>query len=343
MINNKDTEFRRLLQFLRHAQNHNYDTQNHGEIVYYRHMKERHNAVWADVPPRELCPQVTCATYYTLKYPFNPRFRVPGVAIMLAIKGGMKYSVAGRPERTARGGDIACFYSGVAQYMVLPDEPLDIYQMQFLPSNKPPFNSGVPFLPDAGRLPELVHVGNNIRIFVQLFERILQALLALKPTWQIEAASATLDIIKEIFAHIETSHASSEKSWDQWDRLVARIEDMQNIPKIRDMAKEASMSINQFIQEFAQRFGKSPKQYILERQLWKARQSMRKGKSVKDAAYEHGFHAPSYFSRLYKRKFGYPPTRTPAISNPALPDLDTSLPHNRLLFAPGVSSQLFAV
>lgn len=303
----------------------------------------RHQTVWTDVPPRELCPQVTIANYCTLKYPFNPCFRVPGVGIFLLIKGGMKYSVAGRPERTARGGDIACFYSGIARYMVLPDEPLDIYQLQFSPSNKPPFNSGVPFLPDTGRLPELVHVGNDIQIFIQLFEKILQSLLALRPTWQIETAAATLDIIKEIFARAEISRPVPDKSWDIWDRLLARLEDMRSVPKIRDLAKEASMSVNQFIQEFARRFGKSPKQYILERQLWKARQSLRKGKSVKDAAYEHGFGTPCYFSRLYKIKFGYPPTKTPAIVNPALPDPDTSLPHNRQLFAPGVSLQHFAV
>ena len=306
-------------------------------------MKDHLQSLWADVPPWELCPRVTIANYCTLKYPFNPQFRVPGVAIMLVIKGGMKYSVAGQPERTARGGDIACFYSGTAKYMVLPDEMMDIYQLQFFPSSKPLFNSGVPFLPGVGRLPELVHVGADVRIFVQLFERILQSMLALKPTWQIETAAATLDIIKEMFARAEKSPSFPEKNWDQWDRLLARVENMQNTPKISDMAKEASMSVNQFIQEFAQRFGKSPKQYILERQLWKARQSLRKGKSVKDAAYEHGFNPPCYFSRLYKRKFGYPPTKTPAISNPALPDPDTSLPHNRNLFAPGVSSQLFAV
>lgn len=306
-------------------------------------MSKRLQPVWTDVPPWELSPQVTIANYYTLQYPCNFRFRVPGVAIFLIIKGGMKYSVAGRPERTARGGDIACFYSGIAQYMVLPGEPLDIYQLQFFPSTKPPFNSGVPFLPDAGRLPEFVQIGNDIQIFIQLFEKILQALLTLKPTWQIETASATLDIIKEIFARVETSRLSSEQNWDHWDRMLARLEDLQDVPKIRDLAKEASMSVNQFIQEFGRRFGKSPKQYILERQLWKARQSLRKGKSVKDAAYEHGFGAPCYFSRLYKRKFGYPPTKTPAIANPALPDPDTSLPHNRQLFAPGVSFQLFAV
>ena len=306
-------------------------------------MNDRHQPAWTDVPPRELCPQVTIAVYCTLKHPYNPCFRVPGIGIMLVIKGRMKYSVAGQPERTARSGDIVCFYSGIARYMVLPGEPLEIYQLQFFPSNKPPFDSGIPFLPGAGRLPELVHVGNDMRVFVQLFESIIQSLLTLKPTWQIETASAALDIIKEIFARVEISRSSSEKSWDQWDRLIARIEDMRDIPKISDIAKEASMSVNQFIQEFARRFGKSPKQYILERQLWKARQSLRKGKSVKDAAYEHGFSTPCYFSRIYKRKFGYPPTKTPAISNPVLPDPDTSLPHNRQLYAPGISLQLFAV
>lgn len=306
-------------------------------------MSTRHQDARPDVPPQELCPQVLIANYYTLQYPCNFRFRVPGVAIFLIIKGGMKYSVAGRPERTARGGDIACFYSGVAQYIVLPGESLDIYQLQFFPSTRPPFNSGVPFLPDAGRLPEFVHVGNDIQTFIQLFEKILQSLLALRPTWQIETAAATLDIIREIFARAEISRPAPDKSWDQWDRLAARVENARNVPKIRDLAKEASMSVNQFIQEFARRFGKSPKQYILERQLWQARQSLRKGKRVKDAAYEHGFGAPCYFSRLYKRKFGYPPTKTPAVANPALPDPDTSLPHNRQLFAPGISLQHFAV
>ena len=306
-------------------------------------MKDRLKTIWTDIPPWKLCPQVTLANYYTLRHPYNAHFRVPGIAIMLVIKGGMKYSFADQPERTARGGDIACFYSGIARYTVLPDEPMDVYQLHFFTSGKPSFDSGVPFLPGTGRLPELIHVNADVRIFVQLFERILQAMLALNSTWQIETASAILDIIKEIFARIEKSPSFPEKSWDQWDRLIARIENMHDVPKINNLAKEASMSANQFIQEFARRFGKSPKQYILERQLWKARQSLKGGKSVKDAAYKHGFNTPCYFSRLYKRKFGYPPTKTSTISSPVLPDPDTSLPHNRHLLAPGVSLQIFSV
>ncbi len=61
---------------------------------------------------------------------------------------------------------------------------------------------------------------------------------------------------------------------------------------------------------FVARFGVSPKKYILDRRLIHARQLLESGECrfIREAARLSGFEDPLYFSRIFKARYGYPPS-----------------------------------
>ncbi len=61
---------------------------------------------------------------------------------------------------------------------------------------------------------------------------------------------------------------------------------------------------------FVARFGVSPKKYILDRRLIHAKQLLESGECrlVREAARLSGFEDPLYFSRIFKARYGYPPS-----------------------------------
>lgn len=71
-----------------------------------------------------------------------------------------------------------------------------------------------------------------------------------------------------------------------------------------------SLSDTYFRNLFVARFGVVPKQYILDRRLIHAKQLLESGECrfVSDAARLSGFEDPLYFSRIYKARYGHPPS-----------------------------------
>ena len=71
-----------------------------------------------------------------------------------------------------------------------------------------------------------------------------------------------------------------------------------------------SLSDTYFRNLFVARFGVVPKQYILDRRLAHAKQLLESGECrfVSDAARLSGFEDPLYFSRIYKARYGHPPS-----------------------------------
>lgn len=75
-----------------------------------------------------------------------------------------------------------------------------------------------------------------------------------------------------------------------------------------------SLSDTYFRNLFVARFGVVPKQYILDRRLIHAKQLLESGECrfVSDAARLSGFEDPLYFSRIYKARYGHPPSKDAA-------------------------------
>lgn len=72
--------------------------------------------------------------------------------------------------------------------------------------------------------------------------------------------------------------------------------------KIEDLCRVAGMSKSSFYRAFAQEFGLTPVQLLLEERLKYASKLLKEKKiSVKEVAYASGFNDPNYFSRVFKK------------------------------------------
>ena len=68
-----------------------------------------------------------------------------------------------------------------------------------------------------------------------------------------------------------------------------------------------------FRKRFICKFGTSPKKYILEKRLSQAKAILdnREHTTVSEVAFSVGFEDPLYFSKVFRLRYGYPPSLTP--------------------------------
>ncbi len=79
--------------------------------------------------------------------------------------------------------------------------------------------------------------------------------------------------------------------------------------KLEELAKLCNLSLSSFKREFKKEFNDSPTNYINNRRLDKAKELLSiTDLSISEIAYEIGFKDSLYFTRLFKKKTGIPPT-----------------------------------
>lgn len=110
------------------------------------------------------------------------------------------------------------------------------------------------------------------------------------------------------------------KRWDTREDVLLRLEEarqaMENEPgkwSLDQLAEIASQSPHHFHRLFRQTYGVTPLMYLRECRLKRAHLLLAlKQMGVHEACIEVGFSSLGSFSRLYKSRFGYPPSQTPA-------------------------------
>lgn len=125
--------------------------------------------------------------------------------------------------------------------------------------------------------------------------------------------------LKEIFFKIMTGEngeiirelATNNRGFYQISRIIRKIhENYSKSFDVKDLAKEAGMSVTAFHTTFKGMTSSSPLQYIKNIRLHKAKELIQQeGEMVNRAAMIVGYESPSQFSREYKRFFGIPPTQ----------------------------------
>ena len=80
-------------------------------------------------------------------------------------------------------------------------------------------------------------------------------------------------------------------------------------PAIDDIAKTASVSPFYFHRLFRKRYGKTPKQFVLELQIAEVQRLALAGTSLQDAAELTGFSNPSHMSMRFKQLIGLTPAK----------------------------------
>lgn len=290
-----------------------------------------------------LSPELLLASFYVCPSHDQYRTRIPGLNVFLVLDGRMDFQCADGARGRAGAGDVVTFYHGVNICRV-GSQPLSIYQVIFYPAPAPS-QRAVPSVEGLGPLPHLLHVGERTAPFVASFERMMDALLRLPAMWRLEAAAGVFDLLTLMFETVSADKPRPVPHLTEWDRMLVAIEQDDQRLCVSEMAHRLGLSVRHFSREFRRRFGKSPRQYGMDRRLWRAHQSIAEGASAKAAAYETGFSDPSHFNRLFKRRFGYCPgeTRSRLALRPADDPLrNLSLPACRHLVAPGLPTGLFA-
>lgn len=90
-----------------------------------------------------------------------------------------------------------------------------------------------------------------------------------------------------------------------WDKIDKGVE-----TKVKDLAQEMYMSERQLQRQIKLLTGLTPSEYINEVRLQKARQLIIEGtySTVSEVAYQLGYAYPNYFSKVFTKRFGSPPS-----------------------------------
>lgn len=78
-------------------------------------------------------------------------------------------------------------------------------------------------------------------------------------------------------------------------------------PSLADLAAEARISRAHFARQFAETFGVSPHQYLIELRIDRAKRALAAGASVTEVCYDIGFASIGTFSSTFRRRTGLSP------------------------------------
>ena len=84
-----------------------------------------------------------------------------------------------------------------------------------------------------------------------------------------------------------------------------------------DLAALCQISLRTLERHFQKNYGVTVSQWMRELRLGKAYQTLIQGKSVKEAAFDHGYKQVSHFSREFKNQFGVSPSFLLTRNSPA--------------------------
>ncbi|MBN1865324.1 MAG: helix-turn-helix transcriptional regulator [Victivallales bacterium] len=296
---------------------------------------------WEEIFEERLMPEIVLASFYVCPGGAGYKVKIPGVNTYLILDGTMEYHCSDGTHGIAGEKHLVTFYSGINRYSVCSDAPLSIYQVVYYPAPAP-FQQGVPALREYGKIPHDIYVGEQEYEFVEVFEKMMETLLLQRSTWHLEASSSIMKLLALTFSSVIVHKPYPAHRLGRWERLLSRIEVDDKIPEISVLAREMNITVQHFINEFYRVTGNTPKQYILHRRLWKAKNLLMQGMPVKEAAYKCGFNDPLYFSRAFKKYFTVAPSSVDSDKQDSPRPPGTSLPVCRHLTAPGVDMKIFS-
>lgn len=119
-----------------------------------------------------------------------------------------------------------------------------------------------------------------------------------------------LRLIDLLNGGVSVSSESALRFPDELDQAIAFIRENDRKPfLISDVAEECGVSIATLERLFKQNLQMSPKQYILEMRLGRAKAELAKGKNVSEAWSESGIADYSHFIRIFKKTIGVTPSQ----------------------------------
>ena len=287
-------------------------------------------------------PRVQLAGYHIYQAHAVHLYRVLGLQFILITQGTLRFARADGQACTAKAGELVWFGDGVNQCVIGAPGPIAFYQVHcFLAGDDQ--RTAIPMLNGCGSLPDRFAVGAAMEPLIAAFDRLIHALLQSTPLWEVESRIWTLEILRLATAAAFAGTIPPGPPLDPWRHLLARMETASPDCRIADLARESGVRLESFIRTFRRATGTTPKQYLLQRRLSEARRMLCAGTSVKEAAHRCGFPDPLYFSRMFRRCYGHPPSQAATALAPDAVSPAIGLPISRHVFAPGYGMAQYTV
>ncbi|MDL5053518.1 helix-turn-helix transcriptional regulator [Oscillatoria laete-virens NRMC-F 0139] len=310
-------------------------------------MKPQFKAViprsFQKIPPAEFKPVPLLSSFMVCYPPYRPEyFRVHGLQIFHIVEGGFRFLRADGSTQIARGGDMVVFYPGINRYEFISEQTTSFYQVQFLPAGQKETNR-VPWLPGYGLIPEYLSQLRDPSRLASEMEKIIMEMDGRKPLWESRCAISLLTVMNLVFESGYEIRAPERERHGRWEKVLLKLETAPHDVSIQGLAEEEGMNPEAFIRGFKKYVGLPPKRYLLQRRMWLARRMIVYQGSIKEVAMNLGFQDPLYFSRLYRKFFGYAPSETLQHTTFPLQDGGLGLPIGRHILGQDVDISEFIV
>ncbi len=144
---------------------------------------------------------------------------------------------------------------------------------------------------------------------VRAYENLHDQLQRQEPDWEIAVSMELHRILALLYLR-----RSGESRNLFSDAVLTALEQMRDNPAMpvinyETVAQRHGITYETFRKQFKHQVGVSPHEYFIEMKLSEAQRLLLKGRNVKETAAEVGFEDQYYFSRLFKRHVGLPPSR----------------------------------
>ncbi len=140
--------------------------------------------------------------------------------------------------------------------------------------------------------------------------------------YDIKITARALKIVEELFPYFQNV-LSAKKTDQEYDLHVDDIERMEKVekiitehytedlPSIDELAKQVAMSTSSLQRKFKKMYNLDIYEYYQNYRLQESRSLLLvENVNAKDIAYKLGFKDPAYFTRAYKKHFGFTPGKT---------------------------------
>ena len=162
------------------------------------------------------------------------------------------------------------------------------------------------FLSPSKPLYEVGLQNSLLGIYSQIFELVRDQ----RPLYQVRASSLVLTLIAEVLAHERdvVQHTHSEQLVEKARFLME--ENVSGDVTLNAIAGTLGVSTSHLNDVFKSYTAMTPYQYFISIKIRRAKELLENGDlTIKEVAFRLGFDDPYYFSRLFRKKVGLPPSK----------------------------------
>lgn len=215
-------------------------------------------------------------------------------------------------KRTVKAGDLVYFPQGSLQYLQTdPENLLKLYTVNFLAALPVEPNEVWRIEPAQFSFAFVKSLEDEAvqRRFEVLFERLCTLFLAGNGIQKVKQRGVLTEIL-ELAEICQKNQKISYSNRDKVNRAVRYMaEHYREKLTLEILAKEVSLSPSYFSAVFREATGKSPIDYLIHLRIFKAKQLLSDGMRVTHVAEAVGFSDIYYFSNMFRRLEGMPPSQ----------------------------------